>query len=135
MGFDSLVRKGVALANKITNALQVDVTHKRWTGTDVGGEDIIDGGVTLSALVEFKTKRLGRTGGQQYNTAEEEIQQAVITIVGPITDLVATGRTNPIDSRDQFILPGGETGPILNVEGIVDPNTGSPYMYEVSLGV
>lgn len=135
MGFSNLVRKGVALTNKITDDLQVDVTHKRWTGTGTGGEDVIDGGVTLSALVEFKTKRLGRTGGQQYNTAVEEIQQAVITIIGPITDLVATGRTNPIDSRDQFILPDGSSGPILHVEGINDPKTGSPYMYEVSLGV
>lgn len=134
MGLATIVRSGVKLADKITKPLQVSVTHKRWTGTATDGEDVLDNGVILKAIVEFKTKRLGRTGGQQYNTAEEEIQRATITIIGSIKDLVAVGRTNPIDVRDQFILPDGSSGPILNVEGVVDPLTGSPYSYEISLG-
>ena len=135
MGLETTIRKGVAIADKLTKSLQVAVTHKRWTGTDSeGGEDVLDFGVSLKAIVEFKTKFLRRTGGQQYNTAEESIQRATITIIGPITDFVANGRTNPIDVRDQFILPDGSSGPILNIEGVVDPLTGSPYSYEISLG-
>lgn len=134
MSLATTLKKGVALANKLTKSLQVTVIHKRWTGIDSDGEDIVDSGVNLSALVEFKTKFLRRTGGQQYNTAGEEIQQAVITIIGPVTDFVAEGRTNPIDVRDQFILPDGSSGPVLHVEGVVDPSTDSPYTYKVSLG-
>ncbi len=134
MGLETTLRKGVAIADKLTKSLQVEVTHKRWTGTDDDGEDVLDIGISLKAIVEFKTKFLRRTGGQQYNTAEESIQRATITIIGPVTDFVAEGRTNPIDVRDQFILPDGSSGPILNVEGVVDPSTGSPYSYEISLG-
>jgi hypothetical protein len=136
MALSDIIRKGVAIADKITKPLQVSVTHYRWIGTnDETGEDLFDAGVLRKAIQEKKSKFLRRTGGQQYNTAEELIQLTVLTFIGPVEAQGLTeGRDEPIDPRDRFVCSDGTSGPIMMIEGVADPATGSPYTYEVGLG-
>jgi hypothetical protein len=58
----------------------------------------------------------------------------LITIIGPVTANGAPNRDEPVDPRDKFVLPDGTSGPIVDVNGLLDPSTGRPYLYEVALG-
>ena len=59
---------------------------------------------------------------------------AKVTILQPITANGTSGRTEPVDPRDKVTLPDGTVGPILDVAGLVNPDTGYPYMFEIWLG-
>jgi hypothetical protein len=39
-----------------------------------------------------------------------------------------------LDVRDKIVLPDGLTGPIIKVNGVVDPDTDEIYALEVMLG-
>lgn len=128
MGFDDLVRSGINLANTLTSTLQVTVTHEAWTGKDVHGKPSYAAGVNRNAIVEHKQRWVR---GRDSNVIAT---MPVVTILGPITANGASGRKEPLDPRDRITLPDGRTGPIMDVKFIVDPDTGYPYMYEVTLG-
>ena len=128
MGLDSVVRSVVATANSVTASLQATVQHAAWTGNQQDGTDSFATAVPLQALVEFK-QRLRRLP-----TGREVLQQAELTFIGPVTANGASGRREPIDPRDQITLPNGYTGPILDVQGLVDPSTSAPYLVQVVLG-
>jgi hypothetical protein len=128
MGLDSVVRSVVATANAVTSSLQATVQHAAWTGNLQDGTDSFATAVPLQALVEFK-QRLRRL-----STGREVMQQAVVTFIGPVTANGTAGRREPIDPRDQITLPNGYSGPILDVEGLVDPSTSAPYLVSVVLG-
>ena len=129
MALDSLIRRGVATANRLMASLQPNVTFEAWTGEDAYGAVTFATGVPTPALVEQK-QRLHRTA-----SGREVVTKAKITILRPIAPNGATGRTEPIDSRDRFTLPDGSTGPIVDVEGFVDRGTGRPYFAEIFLGL
>jgi hypothetical protein len=127
-GFADLVRSGIALANSLTSTLQVEVTHEAWTGQDGYGKPTYAAPIKRTAIVEQK---------QRWIRNRDSSVMAVmpkVTILGPITDNGAANRRDPIDMRDIITLPDGTTGPIQDVEFIMDPETNRPYMYEVTLG-
>jgi hypothetical protein len=128
MGFDTLVRNGVALADRMTTDLQVTIQIYPWIGTNDNGGPLYGSAVSMKAIVEEKeiTRRL--------STGQEVTQQAEITIPRPVAANGATERREPIDPRDKILLPSGLTGPILDVNGMVDPTTNQPYMFTVILG-
>jgi hypothetical protein len=129
MSFATTIRKGVALADKLTASLQVTVKHYHWTGTGDQGEAVYTSNYTpRKAVVEYHQRLRRLVGGQ------EVMQQAVITFPRPILAHGATGRVEPIDSRDKLVLPDGNYFPILDVEGVLDPKTGKPYAFVVILG-
>ena len=128
MGLDDLVRMGVAIADAQTKSLQANVIHAAWTGSGTFGEPTYASAVVRPAIVEYK-QRLRRTSGGQ-----EVMQQASVMFVGPIPNNGAAERREPVDPRDQIFLPNGYTGPILSVEGVIDPSTSSLYTVEVILG-
>jgi hypothetical protein len=131
MGLSSLVRAGVALAHSITNAsggLQGDVVHHAWTANAAGGAPTWGTSTTRRALIEKEEQLLRLPGGK------EVLQRAKVTFLHPITANGAANRHEPIDPRDKIVLPDGTTGPILLIKGLVDPTTGYPYLFEVSLG-
>jgi hypothetical protein len=64
----------------------------------------------------------------------EVLQIATVTIIGPVAANGADERREPVDPRDRITLPNGFSGPILDVGGVVDPDTGSPYSVQVILG-
>lgn len=130
MGFASLIRSSISLANSLTEDLQVLVQHKRWIGMDDFGQDIYDEIlVDRRALVENKPGMRKRADGS------EVIYRTSVTFIGPVAALDGvTDRSEPFDLRDFIVMPDGTTGPILEVNGLLDPVTGKPYMYQVMLG-
>ena len=129
MGYDSIVRKGVASADKMTDSLQCNVQHFAWIGSnDYGGPDYEPSPIIRRGIVEEKEYLRRLPDGQ------EVTQKASITFPRPIAANGAADRREPIDPRDKLILPSGYTGPILGVFGVVDPSTQQPYSFEVIMG-
>jgi len=129
MSFSKTIRSAVALADKITADLQVDVVHYAWIGTDsTYGAPEYAVAVTRKALVELKQRVLKTADGQDF------VQKASITFLRPITANGAVNRLEPIDLRDKFTLPNGYTGPVKLVEGLANKFADSPYTLEVVLG-
>lgn len=129
MGLNSTVSKAVSNIDSITADFQVSVRHYPWIGFDstTGGPSY--GSVVLrKGVVDYK-QRLRKTSDGQ-----EVTQQASITIPRPIIANGAADRREPVDPRDKFVLPNGYTGPILSIEGIINPSTGTPYAIDVILG-
>lgn len=128
MGLADIVRSGVAIAKDVTSDLQVNITHEAWISNDAYGGPTYAAATTLPAIVEREQRLIRDMNG------EEIMSRTKITILQPITANGSTGRREPIDPRDRIIPSGDITGPILSVEGIVDPNTNAPYLYIVRLG-
>lgn len=128
MGLDALIRSGVALAKKVTASLQVTVTHEAWTGSDGYGLATYAYPRKRLALVERKQANIRTAGG------ETVLSRCMVLFLEPIKANGADGRTEPIDTRDRIILPDETTGPILAVNGMIDPTTDRPYYGEVWLG-
>lgn len=127
-GFSSIVRSGVAIANRLTAGLQVQVSHEAWIRDDGKGKPVYATAISRPAIVQPKSRLRRAPNGR------EVMQRAAIVFVGPVEANGAAGRQEPIDPRDKLTLPDGTTGPILGVDGLTDPKTNAPYMYEVALG-
>jgi hypothetical protein len=128
MGFDDLVRDGIALATTLTSDLQDNVVLSRWTGVDGYNKPTYADPVTHPALIENKQRQIRLPGGEVIQSRTK------VTFLHPMTAHGAAKRKEPLDPRDKIVLPDGRTGPILDVKGLIDPSTGFPYMIEVFLG-
>lgn len=117
MAFDDIVRSGVALANSFTSSLQPTVQHHSWLGFD-GENDVYNPPETIPALVTIKTVLTTTSAGQVVES------RASVLFLKP----------RLIKTQDKIILPDGSTGPILDIQGIIDPNTNMPYAPKVYLG-
>ena len=127
-GFADILRAGIATANSVTATLQATVQHYAWISDDGFGTNSYAAAVPRQAIVEEK-QRLIRQGDGQYM-----LSRAKVTFIFPIPANGAAKRQEPIDPRDKIVLPDGTTGPIIDIEGVVDPDTGKPYISEVWLG-
>lgn len=128
MSLDAIVREGVAIAKTVTNSLQAMVTHKQWIRFDAHGRPVYDEPVLRQALVEKQHRLVRGTDGR------EVMVSTYLAFLEPIAAHGAVGRHEPIDERDQFILPDQSTGPIVVSKGLIDASTGAPYLTEVWLG-
>lgn len=128
MALNDLIRDGAALANTLTADLQDVVQFSAWTGTGVYGEPTYATAIPVKAVIEDKEYIWRLANGQ------EVMQKSQITILQPLDPNGATGRREPIDPRDKFVFPNGFTGPILNIDSVVNPATHRGYMYVVALG-
>lgn len=133
MGLSATIASAVAVANSVTADLQDNVTHEAWTGQDGTTKPTFAAGVARPALIEMEPA-LGASGAIRSPQGEVLAVRAKLTFLGPITGNGAANRTEPIDKRDRFTLPDGTTGPVLQVAGMIDPNTDKPYLTEVLLG-
>lgn len=134
MGWEDVIRAGVQTANVITKSLHVKVIHRAWIGQNPYGESEyappsvgIDG-ETLRGLVEIKQSNRMMPNGQMSQS------KAYVMFIEPVPPNGTPGRTEPIDVRDYIELPNLMTGPILDVEGLLNPDTDEPYFTEVWLG-
>lgn len=128
MPLDSIVRKAVAIADKVTLSLQATVTISAWTGqsSDGRGGSTYASPVTAQAIVEF--------GGTIIDSTGREVETfAHLTFPRPLAPNGTAGRQEPIDPRDKITV-AGRTRPIMKVEGFVDPTINRPFMTEVWLG-
>lgn len=128
MGFDTIFRKMIGVIDKTSSSLQVPVTHYPWIDSGDYSEPKYGLPITRLAVVDF-SQRLHRMSNGQ-----EIMQRASITFPRPIEANGAKDRKEPIDSRDKLVLANGYSGPILDVEGVLDPSTNLPYSVQVILG-
>jgi len=128
MGFDTLVRNAVALAKKLTADLMVVCTHEAWISRDVHSKPSYAAGVSRSGILEQKQVWVKTPTGNRIET------HPTFLILEPIADNGASTRREPIDPRDRFTLPDGSKAFAVDVEFIVDPSTGDPYAYQITLG-
>lgn len=135
MPLDSIVRKAVAIADKVTSSLQVGtspgvatVSISAWIGQspDGRGGSIYASPVNSLAIVEY--------GGEVADSVGRQVETfAHLTFPRPLAPNGTPGRQEPIDVRDR-ILVAGRTGPIVKISGFADPSIGRPFMTEVWLG-
>lgn len=121
MGLGSIVRSARAIAKSVVggnNGLTVDVTVEPFSSYDGYGKPSYSSGTDYEAVVE-QISRLIRTPGGQEVMAKHRI-----------TFLEAVA----ISAKDRITLPDGTTGPILDVEGVVDAETDAPFVTGVLLG-
>lgn len=104
------------------------VTIRRWTGQDLSGDPTYAASISVAGLVELKQQLRKNTEGQ------EVMSKTKLTFTQPIAAEGTSGRREPIDPRDEIILPDGTTGPIIDIAGLVSGGTAAPYMLEVWLG-
>ena len=128
MSLANVVRSGVRVANKLTASLQVPIQHSAWIGQDDYSKALYSPVASIrQAIVEMGPVAVRTTRG------EIVFAKAKVTIIGPIPDNGASGRSEPIDPRDKIILPDGSVGDILEMSAPIDPATMRPYYYEVTL--
>lgn len=127
MGLRDLIANGVALADQLTADLQPTIRWSAWLGNDGFGGNEYAQAVDVPAIVELKQKLVRNAAG------EEVMSSHAITILRPLPDTQATGRVNPIDTRDRIVLSDGTTGVIINVEGFQDSKTQGTYFSQVWL--
>lgn len=128
MALDDIIRGAVATAHNLTTSLQPTVTHYAWIGQDAFGAKSYAPPVILPALVEQRLRE-HKTGSG--TTVMTRAKVSFLKIVPPNG---AAGRTEPIDPKDKIVLPDGTSGPIVDVEGLIDPDSLCPYLPEVWIG-
>lgn len=127
MALSSIIRKGVALANKQTASLQEPVQHVAWTGqTYMGAPSTAT--TERKALVEQKLHQRKLSDGTMVTV------KATLTFLEEVPAHGAAGRVEPIDPRDTFILADGSSGPVVDVEGLRDPGAARPFLLQVFMG-
>jgi len=127
----SLIADMIGVAKDLTQDLQPNVTWKAWTGQDNQGASTYQTR-TITAIVEKKQRLVSGRGGEMVTS------QYYIGILEPLPDTAVTDsgdpRSNPVDPRDIFILPDGQTGPIVSIDGFMNRATSRPFYTQVYLG-
>lgn len=127
MSLLNVVRQAVKVADEVTKPLQDTVTFQRCTGTDAYGQRTYASAVPLRANVDWKLMNIPTAAG-------------IISASRPfimftdITALMAATANQGVSDFDKITLSNGTTGPIANIAGFIDAQTGKPYATEVVLG-
>jgi hypothetical protein len=120
-GFADLVVSLVAVADSVTGTLQSTVTHYAFSGATVDAYNKPTSwgtGVSRQAVVERSSKLI------RLATGDTVIASYKVTFPRPVA----------VDPKDRITLPGSVEGPILSVEGVVNPTTNEVYAVEVFMG-
>jgi hypothetical protein len=132
MALRDTIAKVVAIANIITKNLQGDVSHYPWIAQNAFGsvsqQAPFGQPILRTAIIEQQARWRQMPNGNMVFT------YAHLIFLEPFEHIDAPNRKNPIDPRDRLILPDGSTGPIVDVDGLHNPGTKSPYFCEVWLG-
>jgi hypothetical protein len=131
-GLSAIVSSGLAAVQAATESLQVSVIHEAFSGQDGLGALRYDAPVLRQALAQ-EGQHQARTRDGKVVTVRARVS------FFPETEIVDPEATRPappaISPRDRITLPGGLTGPILEIrETLVDPGSGAAYLREVWLG-
>ena len=128
MGLLDVVRSGVKIADQVTKDLQATVTYYRAVPDTTGYGGITHpSGVPLRAIVDFARKQVRTREGVL------TVTRATIDLLDVAAVRAATGGEG-IGNDDKFVLPDGDTGPILDISGFIDSGTGNPVATTVMLG-
>jgi hypothetical protein len=127
MSLLDVVRGGVKIADSVTKPLQAMVTYQRYMGSDGYGDPSWADPVQLRAIVDYRSSSV-RTPDGILTVSRASIMLLDIDVVLAVTD------SKGVDNNDKFILPDGDTGPILDIKGFVDAIRGIPVATEVMIG-
>lgn len=119
MSFLDTLRSGIALARTLTDSLQTTVTQEVSAGQDLRGKQIYPTIVSQKAIVEMRQRAIKTSNG------ESVIARASILFLDPAV---------VVNYTDRLTLPNGYSGPILEIEGFMDPGTQKPMLTQVYLG-
>lgn len=128
MALADVLRAGIAIADKVTKSVQVDVVVEAYLRQNGWGEREYADPITLKAVVDLGYKQRLTTSGRIVPT------KAWVGFLVQVPPNGAEGRNEPIDQRDRLTLPGGVTGEIVESSGITDPSTSRPFFCEVWIG-
>lgn len=126
-----ILEKGIKIADGLIPGLKAICTLKQFTGSDANGDLTYADPITFKAIVDYTNKVTIRA-------AQMVSISATLTILETIpfnNTLTDPPRKNPIDPRDEIILPDGSTGPIISAPGSVhNPRTGTGFIQVVEIG-
>jgi len=133
MSFASDLRDGIQLADDLfrDGGLEARVTYHAWLDDDERGAPQYEVPKEMPAVVDQRVmlRRSAQTG-------EMIMTSASILLLKQLEPNGAPKRqSEPIDTRDVFMLPDGRTGPIVSIGAPVDGETQRPFYSEVLLGV
>lgn len=134
----NILETGIKIADGLIPGLKGDCILKQFIGSDANGDlihtDGVDGRpnpIPFKAIVDYTNKVTIRN-------AQMISISATLTILETIpfnNTLTDPPRKNPIDPRDEIILPDGSTGPIISAPGSVhNPRTGTGFIQVVEIG-
>lgn len=133
-GLRELVASVVAIADSVTGGetgLQSKVVWRAFLGHTKYNVAEYAEPINVDAFVLYKQTPV------QSRTGQTIMSKATVIITRPLP--IVTGatvtRTQPIDIRDQIILPNGTTGPIIDDEGFSNPDTTRPYTTKIMIGI
>lgn len=122
------VRAGIKIADKVTKPLQASVTYVRVTARDAyGAPSTYAAATTLKGIVEMKSVPVRTRAGV------DTLTTAVIDLLD-VAEISAKTGGQGVDADDEFTLPNGSKGKVLNIGGFVDAGTGKPIPTRVMLG-
>jgi len=127
MGILHALRLAPAIANKVTKDAQPFVTYKKAVKDDSYSGWSYPSEVKLQAIVDWRQKQVRTLEGVL------SVSRAAVTFLD-IEALKTATNGEGIDDHDIIILPDGTTGPILDMAGFIDAETGLPLATEVYLG-
>lgn len=120
MGLESLVASGVALADRITASLQGTVEHHVFKELDGRGRPVHwEPHDNVQAVITYGQVRVSRTDSGE-------------TVPPKVT--LAFPRPIAVHPLDKFVLPDRTTGPVVKIDGEVNPSSGMRYATFVGLG-
>lgn len=128
MDLSGLFATGVNIIDEITATAQATVQFYPWISDDDYGKPQYATAIPVDVILDLH-QRLRRL-----DTGQDVLQVASFVIPRPVAANGASGRREPVDPRDKFVLPNGYFGPILAVKAPVSGSTGAPYFLEVYLG-
>lgn len=118
MALNDLIRSGVAIADSLTISLQSTVQHESFLGQTIYGATW-SSAIPRTAIVELRSRLHQTRDGRLVDTRA----------------MVLFPRDIAVDHRDKITLPDGSSGPIVDVVGVVNPDTSRPYATEVWIGI
>lgn len=134
------LRAGIATANKITKPLQATVQFRHFVGASGTGERMYlppegEPAIELLAIVDWKQKHLRTPTGELTVSRASVLFLDIVALRAATTVLDGSNLVEEgINDQDMIILPDGSTGPIIDMGGFIDADTGHPVYTEVWLG-
>lgn len=132
MALNDIIAGAVATAKSVLKDLEVDVLHYPWIEQNAFGSAThhtpFGEPISRKGIVEQNVRFRQLPNGQIVST------YAHIIFLEPFESIGSPGRKEPISTLDKFVLPDGSSGPTVDVAGLFNPATNSPYFCEVWLG-
>lgn len=119
MSLLDVIRSAVKIADNVTKPLQATVQFSRCTSTNAYGEPVYAAPVPLRAIVEWKLQNV-------YTEAGVLTSSRMSVMFLDVAALASATAGAGVKTKDKIVLPAGETGPIISLDGFLDAGTGQP---------